>query len=116
MNPWLLLGGAIALEVCATSLLKLSDGFARPLYGAASMALYGLCFWLLAFAFLRIPVGVAYAVWCGVGIVAITLIGVFAFRQPLSLAQLGFIALVGVGSVGLSLVTPISETGEESGG
>ncbi len=106
MNAWILLGFAIALEIAATSLLKLSNGFSRPFCGVASMVLYSLCFWLLAFAFTRIPVGVAYALWSGIGIFAIAAIGVLFFRQPLSMAQIGFMALILVGAVGLSIVTP----------
>ena len=110
MNAWLLLGGAIALEVGATTLLKASNGFARPLYGVASMLLYSFCFWLMALAITRIPLGIAYAVWAGVGIVAITLIGLIVFRQSLSLVQLGCIALVAIGAVGLNLTTPAEPT------
>lgn len=106
MNAWLLLGGAIALEIAATSLLKASNGFTRPLYGVGSIMLYSVCFWLLAFAFTRIPVGVAYAVWSGIGIAAITVIGLVLFRQSLTLSQLGFIALIAVGAIGLCLSTP----------
>lgn len=109
MNAWLLLGGAILLEICATTLLKLSNGFARPVYGIASMALYSLCFWMLAFAFTRIPVGVAYALWSGIGIFAMAGIGFAVFRQPLTPLQLGFMALILLGAVGLSLATPGSQ-------
>ncbi len=103
MNAWLLLGGAITLEIAATSLLKASDGFSKPIYGGISILLYSICFWLLAFAFTRIPMGVAYAIWSGVGIAAIALIGYVVFRQSLSLVQLGFIALIVIGAVGLNL-------------
>ena len=106
MNAWVLLAGAITLEVAATTLLKASNGFARPLHGIASITLYSLCFWLLAFAITRIPIGVAYAIWSRVGIVAITLIGALAFRQSLTPIQLSCIALIAVGAIGLNLVTP----------
>lgn len=106
MNAWALLACAIALEICATTLLKLSNGFTRPLYGVGSIALYSLCFWLLAFAFTRIPVGVAYALWSGIGILAMAVIGFAVFRQPLTLVQVGFMLLILVGAVGLSLATP----------
>lgn len=106
VNAWALLAGAIMLEIGATSLLKASAGFTRPLLGVASITLYSLCFWLLAFAFTRIPVGIAYAIWSGIGILAMAVIGWIAFRQPLTPAQIGFIALILVGAVGLSLVTP----------
>lgn len=110
MNPWLLLALAIALEIAGTTLLKLSQGFARPWIGAMSIAAYALCFWLLAFAITRIPVGVAYAIWSGVGILAIALIGWVAFRQSLSPAQIGFIALILIGVIGLNLSTPAETT------
>ena len=58
MNAWVLLALAILCEIAGTSLLKASQGFAKPLFGVASMSCYGLCFWLLAFAFTRIPMGI----------------------------------------------------------
>lgn len=110
MNAWVLLAGAITLEVAATTLLKSSNGFARPLHGVASILLYSMCFWLLAFAITRIPIGVAYAIWSGVGIVAITLIGALAFRQSLTLIQIACIALIAIGAIGLNLATPPATT------
>lgn len=109
-NPWLLLALAIALEIAGTTLLKMSDGFARTMLGMAAIAAYAMCFWLLAFAIVRIPVGVAYAIWSGVGILAIALIGWAAFRQTLSPAQIGFIALILIGVIGLNLSTPTETT------
>lgn len=105
LNPWLLLLGAIALEVVSTSLLNASQGMTRWGYGVAAMAGYGVCFWLLAFAMTRIPMGVAYAVWSGLGIVAIAVIGWVVFRQNLTLAQAGFMALILIGAIGLNLST-----------
>jgi len=105
MNPWLLLLGAIALEVVSTSLLNASQGMTRWSYGLAAMVGYGVCFWLLAFAMTRIPMGVAYAVWSGLGSVAIAVIGWVVFRQNLTLAQTGFMALILIGAIGLNLST-----------
>ncbi len=104
-SPWVLLAGAILFEVIATSLLKASDGFARPAFAAASIASYCVCFVFLAVAITRIPVGVAYAIWSGAGIIAIALIGWLAFRQTLSPLQIGFMALILVGAIGLNLTT-----------
>lgn len=109
MNAWIFLGAAILFEVVATSLLKASHGFTRPLYGVASIALYSVCFWLLGFAFTKIPMGVAYAIWSGVGITIIAVVGVLVFRQSLSLIQIGCIALIAVGAVGLNLSNPDTE-------
>lgn len=105
INAWILLFGAIVLEVVSTSLLNASQGMTRWGYGIAAMAGYSLCFWLLAFAMTRIPMGVAYAVWSGLGIVAITAIGWVVFRQNLTLAQAGFMALILIGAIGLNLTT-----------
>ncbi len=110
MNAWILLAIAIAFEVAGTSLLKASDGFSRWGFGVASMACYWVCFAFLATAIKTIPVGVAYAIWSGVGIVAIALIGWLVFRQSLSLVQTGLILLILVGAIGLNLTTDQAET------
>lgn len=106
MNAWVLLALAIVCEIAGTSLLKASAGFSKPTFGMASMACYGLCFWLLAFAFTRIPMGIAYAIWSGVGVVAVAVIGWMVFRQSISAWQAGFIALTLIGTTGLYLTTP----------
>jgi small multidrug resistance pump len=114
MNAWVLLGVAIAFEIAGTSLLKASDGFARWGYGVGSIACYWVCFAFLAAAIKTIPVGVAYAIWSGVGIVAIATIGWLLFRQELSLTQMLFIGLIFVGAVGLNLTTKQEETAAQS--
>jgi len=54
-----------------------------------------------------IPAGVAYAIWSGLGILSITLIGLAFFDQKLSLVNYGFIALILIGAIGLNLTTEI---------
>ena len=103
MSPWLFLAGAIALEVTGTFLLKLSDGFEKPLWGGLSIACYGACFWVLAPAMKALPVGIVYAIWSGVGIVAASLMGVLAFDERLSGLQFVFIAMILTGAVGLQV-------------
>lgn len=105
MSAWAFLAGAIALEVTGTFLLKLSNGFERWHWGALSIACYSGCFWVLAPALKTLSVGVAYAIWAGVGMVAAALLGVLAFGERLGAAQLVCIALVLVGAVGLRLTT-----------
>jgi multidrug transporter EmrE-like cation transporter len=109
MTAWIALAVAIGFEIAGTSLLKASDGFVRWGIGMGAMACYWVCFGALAFAFKSIPVGVAYAIWSGVGIVTIAGIGWAVFRQPLSMAQIGCIALILIGSVGLNLATVRSD-------
>lgn len=99
MNAYVLLACAIALEVAATSLLKASDGMSRLWPTLGSLIGYGLCFWLLSMVMKSVPTGIAYAIWSGVGIVLISLIGLVVFKQKLDLpAQIG-IALICAGVV-----------------
>lgn len=105
MNAWAFLAAAIAIEIAATFCLKLSNGFERWGWGVASLALYSACFWVLAPALKTIPVGIAYAIWAGVGIAAAGAIGAFAFGEKLGPLQLAFIALIMVGAVGLRMTT-----------
>lgn len=111
MNAWVLLALAIVCEIAGTSLLKASQGFSKPILGMTSMACYSLCFWLLAFAFTRIPMGIAYAIWSGVGVVAVAVIGWLVFRQSISLWQAGFIVVTLIGTTGLYLTTPAEPVG-----
>jgi multidrug transporter EmrE-like cation transporter len=107
MTAWLVLALCIAMEVLATSLLKASEGFSKPLFGWASLACYSICFWALSFVLAKIPVGVAYAIWSGLGIVGITIVGWLAFKQSLGLQQLAFISLIVIGAVGLNLTSRV---------
>ena len=103
MNAWMFLGLAITFEVCGTLMLKLSDGFEKWQWGAGSLLAYAASFWMLAPAVKVIPVGVAYAIWSGCGIVAISIIGLFAFDERLGAMQFAFIAMILIGVVGLNL-------------
>lgn len=83
--PWtyVALGIAIAAEVVATSALKASASFTRPVPSVVSVLGYAIAFWLLAVAMRTLPVGVVYAIWSGMGIVLIAVIGRVVFRQSL---------------------------------
>ncbi|WP_260598754.1 DMT family transporter [Sphingomonas endolithica] len=105
MSAWLFVAAAIALEVTGTFLLRLSDGFAKWHWGLLSIACYSACFWALSPAMKVLPIGVIYAVWAGVGIVAAALLGLVIFGERLGMVQVLCIALVLVGAVGLRLTT-----------
>ena len=94
MNAHLALGSAILLEVVATTLLKLSDGFTRWGYGVVALLLYGICFYLLAVALKTIPTGIAYAVWSGIGIVLIATVGWLFMGQKLDAPAILGIAMI----------------------
>ncbi|QJY48784.1 DMT family transporter [Pseudonocardia broussonetiae] len=98
-SPWWPMAGAIAAEICSTLLLKASDGFAHPLVGAAALLGFTLTLVLLSRALLTLPLGVAYAVWVGVGSVVVTLGGVLLFGDRLSAGGIAGIALVALGVV-----------------
>ncbi len=105
---WVYLIIAIIAEVVATSALKASDGFTRPGPAVITAVGYALAFYLLALALKTIPVGVAYAIWSGVGIVAIALIGYLVFGQTLDAAALVGIALI---LAGVLVLNVFSSTG-----
>jgi small multidrug resistance pump len=105
LGAWGLLALAILLEVAATSVLKLSDGFQKPFLGMLSIGLYSACFWAFAPVLKVIPLGVAYAIWAGTGIALVAVIGAFFFGQRLEPTHYAFIAMIGVGAIGLRLTT-----------
>ncbi len=103
---WLAL--AILCEVLATSFLKMADGFARPLPSVVVVLGYALAFYCLSMALRTIPVGVAYAIWCGVGIILVTAIAWIVYDQKLdgwALTAIGFILL---GTIMLNMRSPAS--------
>jgi len=90
---------AILSEVVATSALKSSDGFTK--YGPSLVVIlgYGISFYCLSVVLKTIPVGVAYAIWSGMGIVLITLLGWLVFSQRLDLPAFLGMALIVAGVI-----------------
>ena len=88
------LAAAIICEVAATSTLKLSDGMTRLGPAAFTFVGYALAFYLLSLTLRTIPVGVAYAIWSGAGIVLITIIGLVWFKQVLDVAAVAGMLLI----------------------
>lgn len=98
MKQWLFLAVAIVSEVVATSALKSSEGFTRLVPSLLVAVGYGLAFYSLSLALKSIPLGVAYAVWAGLGIVLVALAAWVVFGQKLdawAFVGMGFI-IVGV--------------------
>ena len=85
---------AIAGEMMGTTLLKYSDGFHRLGIGVLSLLSYGICFWFFSKALQAIHLGVAYALWSGLGIVATALIGVLFWQETLTVAGMLGITLI----------------------
>ena len=95
MNPYLSLAIAIILETIATSALKYSDQFSKITPSIICIIGYLGSFYFLSVTLKTLPVGVAYAIWSGAGIVIITCIGYFIFHQKLDLpAILGILLII----------------------
>ncbi|MFU0504570.1 DMT family transporter [Pseudaminobacter sp. NGMCC 1.201702] len=98
---------AIVFEVLATTALKETHGFTRPLPSLLTILGYGLAFYFLSLTLRAIPVGLVYAIWSGAGIIFITAIGWLWFRQSLDMP-----ALVGMGFIlaGVAIINLFSRT------
>lgn len=101
---WLLLIGASLLEVVWATALKHADGFSRFWPSAVGLIAAWASFILLAIALKGLPVGTAYAVWVGLGVLGVVLVGMIAMGEPAHPARLAFLLLIVVGVVGLRLV------------
>jgi len=100
---WLYLAIAIVSEVIATSALKATDGFTRWSPILLVIVGYMLAFYLLSLSLRSIDLGVAYAIWSGVGVALIVLVGWVIYRQPLNMASFIGIALIVSGVIVLHL-------------
>ena len=94
---WLLLMGAILTEVAGTLALRASEGFSKPVPTAVVVIGYILSFFLLAAVLERgMAVGVAYAIWAGLGVASVAILGRFLFEDPLTwVTGVGLAAIVG---------------------
>ena len=100
---YLYLSIAIVAEVIATSALKASDGFTRLGPSLFVVVGYAVAFYFLSLTLRTMSVGVAYAIWCGAGIVLIALIGWFVLGEKLDVPALVGMALIVAGVVVINL-------------
>lgn len=108
MKNWLLLTAAIILEVIATSSLKSSEGFTKLVPSMLVLIGYGAAFYLLSLTLKSIPVGVAYAIWSGLGIVLVTLVAWFMHGQRVDFWGALGLGLIIAGVVVLNLFSKTS--------
>lgn len=101
MKPWLILLVAIAAEVCGTTCMKLSQGFTKPLPSVLIFVFYGLSFAALTYTLKWMEISVVYAVWSGVGVAAISLIGILWFKDSVTAWKIICLLLIFVGVIGL---------------
>ncbi|SEH34228.1 DMT family transporter [Magnetospirillum fulvum] len=100
---WLWLGLAILAEVVATSALTATDGFTRLGPSVIVVFGYGLAFYFLSLVLQVLPVGITYAVWSGLGLVLVSLIGWLWYGQSLPPLALVGIGLILAGTIVLNL-------------
>ncbi len=99
MKTFVILFFAILSEVIATSSLKYSEGFTKPIPSIIVAVGYGLSFYLLSIALKTMPIGVAYAIWSGVGLVLTVIAGIILWRETLDWAKVTGIVLILAGIV-----------------
>lgn len=104
---WLYLVLAIVCEVVATSALKATEGFTRWQPSALVVAGYGLAFFFLSLTLRSIPVGIAYAIWAGAGVVLVSVAGWLLYQQALDLAALLGIGLIVAGVLVINLFSKV---------
>jgi small multidrug resistance pump len=108
MQQWTYLGIAIVSEVIGTSALNASAGFSRLWPSLIVVAGYAVAFYCLSLALKSIPVGIAYAIWSGVGVALIALVGWAIFGQALDAPAIIGITLIVAGVVVLNVFSRTS--------
>lgn len=105
---WFLLVGAIAFEIIATTLLKVSSGFTKPLASVGTVLGYVASFYLLSLVLKHVPLSMAYAIWSAAGTIAIALIGVVLFSERLTTIQIAgiLVTAAGVAMINLGAAAP----------
>ena len=96
---YLYLAIAIIAEVAATSALKASEEFTNLLPSMIVVIGYGIAFYFMTLVLRVIPVGITYAIWSGLGIVLVTIVGIFLYKQPPDIPALIGMALIVAGVV-----------------
>lgn len=84
--------------------MKLSDGFSNVKYAVVMLIFYVLSLSMLTLALKKLQIGTAYAIWSGIGIVLLSVIGVVFFKESINLTKIIFIGFILVGTIGLNLI------------
>ncbi len=103
VGAWVLLLGAIGVEVASTAALPRTHGFREPLWTALVLGGYAASIWLLAVVIRHIPVSITYAVWSGLGTAGIALVGVLLLGERMDLVKAAALMLIIGGVLVLNL-------------
>src|SRR5690349_20541270 len=99
LQAFLALIAAIVFELIGISCLQSSEQFTIPLQSIAMVVTQALALYLLSIALKTIPIGMAYAMWCGLGITLVTGVSFVVFQQKMDVPALLGISLIAIGSV-----------------
>ena len=102
---WVFLVVAGLLEVFWSSFLKLSEGFTKLGFSIVTVAGMLASFYFLSQAMKTLPLGTAYAIWTGIGAVGSVVVGILAFREPVTAARMFFTVLLLAGIIGIKLTS-----------
>ena len=107
MNHWVALAIAIVAEVIATSTMKSTNEFTRFWPSVVVVLGYGIGFYCMAISLRVLPVGIMYAIWAGMGIVLVSIVGWVVYKQALDIA-----AIIGIGLIiaGVIMINVFSES------
>lgn len=99
MHWSVLLGIAIVSEVFGSTMLKLSQGFSKPLPSLGFVIGFGIAFYCLSLALKDVSLGMAYAIWSGVGLVLTAIVGVVVFGEKVDFWGIASIGLILAGVI-----------------
>ena len=106
-QAYLLLIVSILLEITATGTLKATEGFTRWIPSLISVAAISGCMFFMSHVMKILPVGITYATWSGIGIIALTLIGIVKYKQIPNLATLFGLSLIVIGVIIVNVMSDI---------
>ena len=104
---WVFLGVAGLLEVVWAYMLKVSDGFSKPVESAIAIVAMIASFWLLSLAMKELPLGTAYAIWTGVGAVGAFILGIVVLGEGATPMRIASALLIVAGMIGLKLASDV---------
>ena len=102
---WVFLGVAGLLEVVWAYMLKVSDGFSKPVESAIAIVAMIASFWLPSLAMKELPLGTAYAIWTGVGAVGAFILGIIVLGEAATPMRIASALLILAGMIGLKLAS-----------
>ncbi len=108
MSTYVYLAIAIIAEVTATSTLKLTEEFTKPIPSLVVIIAFGVSLYFMTLTLRTLPVGIMYAFWSGFGIILVTIIGMLIYKQVPDLAAIIGITLIITGVVIISLYSKIT--------